>query len=506
MEVLRVNIRGARMNTMSSRLTGKRIGVALKASFALPLLFSAAGGLAPTVLMAQSRGTFTVTGSMTTARFGHTATLLLDGRVLMAGGRFAGPGGGAGGGSTLASAELYDPSTGIFTTTGSMTTPRNLHTATLLPDGRVLIVGGQSAGNSVLSNAELYDLSSGTFTATGGMINARSGHSAILLANGKVLIVGGYGTASYLADAELYDPATGTFAATGQYVIGGGCDLGAPAILLADGNVLFAQQNGAQIYNSLTGTFNLTGTMGYCLSAAALLTNGKVLFAGGESNEEIDSSVAELYDPATGAFASTGNMAWRRIWHTLTLLPDSTVLAAGGDTATCGVGCMFAGTVASAELYDPSTGAFAATGDMTARRSSHTATLLKDGTVLMAGGSSFGGIGIFFGASASAELYRPAAVQGSPTVRIVDNDTGSLTTLAVGDSFSFQVTGAPPLSLVSVSEAGWSGSVGYTDPNGSFRLTGTVAATVVGTWQQTWTIGGVALQPSPLQFTITPKP
>ena len=88
----------------------------------------------------------------------------------------------------------------------------------------------------------------------------------------------------------------------------------------------------------------------------------------------------------------------------------------------------------------------------------------------------------------------------------MDNDTGSLTTLAVGDSFSFQVTGAPPLSLVSVSEAGWSGSVGYTDASGLFWLNGIVGSNVVGTWQQTWTIGGVLAQPGPLQFTITPKP
>jgi hypothetical protein len=243
------------------------------------------------------------------------------------------------------------------------------------------------------------------------MITAQGGHTAILLANGKVLIVGGYGTASYptLAGAELYDPATGTFATTGEYVVGGGCDFCAPATLLADGKVLFAQQNRAQVYNPVTGTFNPTGATSYCLSAAALLTNGKVLFAGGECDEEGRSSIAELYDPATGTFAATGDMAWRRVWHTLTLLPDGTVLAAGGETESCaGNFCMFAGSVASAELYDPSTGVFALTGGMTAPREVHTATLLKDGRVLIAGGLSYGGIGIFFGASASADLYTPA--------------------------------------------------------------------------------------------------
>jgi len=123
-----------------------------------------------------------------------------------------------------------------------------------------------------------------------------------------------------------------------------------------------------------------------------------------------------------------------------------------------------------------------------------------------AGGVSSRGIADFLGSSASAELFHPAGVQGPPTVRIADNDTGSLTTLAVGDLFSFLVTGAPPFSLVFVSEAGWSGSVGYTDPSGSLRLNGIVGSNIVGTWQQTWTIGGVVAQPGPLQFTIIPKP
>jgi len=291
-----------------------------------------------------------------------------------------------------------------------MATARSLHTATLLPDGRVLIAGGSGGGNSVLSSAELYDPSTGTFAPAGNMITAQAWHTAVLLGNGKVLIVGGYGTASYpnIVPPELYDPATGKFAGTGAYAStgNGGGDLYLPAILLADGKVLFAGQDQAQVYDP-AGTFSLTGSASPCLSNAALLPNGKVLFAGGECF--IREATATLYDPITKAFTMTGKMAAPRAWHTLTRLPSGMVLAAGGETDGCtGNFCVFAGSSATAELYDPSTGAFTSTGSMAVSRETHTATLLKDGRVLIAGGTSYGGIGIFNGTTASAELYTPA--------------------------------------------------------------------------------------------------
>jgi hypothetical protein len=332
-----------------------------------------------------------------------------------------------------------------------MTTPRAQHTATLLPNGKVLIAGGYQGG---LASAELYDPSTGSFTATGNMTTAPWGctacldHKAILLPNGKVLIVAFEG-------AELYDPSTGTFAPTGNMI-----------------------------------------NPYYTARTATLLTSGKVLVAGG-TNDFGDSAGAELYDPSTGTFTPTGNMTTGRESHTATLLPDGTVLITGSQRGAFGGGY----GLASAEIYDPAIGTFSATGNMTTPRLLQTATLLADGTVLVTGGSPGAG-----GLLASAEIYHPAAVQGAPKVQIVDNNTGSRTTLAVGDSFSFQVAGAPPISLVSVSEAGWSGSVGYTDASGLFWLNGIVGSNVIGTWQQTWTIGGVLAQPGPLQFTIIPKP
>jgi hypothetical protein len=285
--------------------------------------------------------------------------------------------------------------------------------------------GGDTSGwGSALASAELYDPSSDRFTATGNLTTARGGHTALLLPSGKVLIVGGYDVGTYpnVAPAELYDPDFGTFAAAGTYVGRGGCDFCAPSTLLADGTVLFPGQYPAQIYEPRTNVFRRTGSLIDDHSADTLLLNGKVLFAGGESDFG-RSATAELYDTATGAFSTTGRMAWRRGWHTLTLLPTGLVLATGGETDSCGgVGCSFAGTVRNAELYDPSSGTFRPAGDMTAAREGHTATLLDDGRVLIAGGVAYGGIGIFFGSLSSAELYRPDVLAPPPTLLALARD------------------------------------------------------------------------------------
>lgn len=344
--------------------------------------------------LGQPGGAFIAAGSMTIARSGHTATLLADGRVLIASG--------AGDAST----EIYDPSTGVFTVTGSMSTPRHGASATLLADGRVLIVGGNPLG-AMLPSAELYEPASGRFVTTGSLSYPRSGHTAILLSNGKVLILGGYGASGYpeVAPAEIYDPDTGIFTPTGPYAGNGGCDFCTPSAKLADGRVLFPQQNQAQLYDPAASTFSLTGRMIDDHNAATLLVTGKVLFAGGEDDFGRKSD-AEVYDPGAGVFSSTGDMLSKRSGHTLTLLPDGKVLAAGGETDLCNAGfCYFAGTLATAELYDPLSGAFSATGNMLEAREGHTATLLNDGTVLLTGGVAYGGIDAFYGSTASAELY-----------------------------------------------------------------------------------------------------
>lgn len=293
------------------------------------------------------------TGSMITARENHTATLLPNGKVLVAGGESDCDIYGEC--SIFSSAELYDPSTGVWTATGSMTTAHAGHTATLLQNGKVLVAGGVDESNYATASAELYDPSTGAWTATGSMTTARTSHTATLLPDGKVLVAGG----DCCGTTELYDPGTGTWTATG----------------------------------SMT-----TARSGH---TATLLQNGKVLVAGGEDQNYTLLASAELYDPSTGTWAATGSMTTPRAEHTATLLPDGRVLVAGGLNATIH-------PMASAELYDPSTGAWTATEAMSTPRDKHTATLLLNGTVLVAGGD-------MGAASPSAEVYNPRSGLWSAT-------------------------------------------------------------------------------------------
>jgi hypothetical protein len=414
----------------------------------LVLLWAGALGSA----LAQSSGTFTPTGNMTTPRAGHTATLLLNGKVLIAGGSV----GGFGLGNVLASAELYDSSTGAFTPAGAMNTARILHTATLLADGRVLIAGGYNGqGDSQsIASAELYDPSTGAFTPTGFMFNLRGRHSATLLADGRVLTQG-CAIPCNSAIAELYDPATGKFADAGTPGAGGDT-----ATLMADGKVLItggcpADFHGtkAQVFDPVAVVFSFTGLMtNGCadINTATLLTDGKTLFAGNADNNGFPDQ-AEIYDPAVGTFTSLGETIGPHQFSAATLIPDGTVLITGGQLPG-GDGDP------GAELYFSTTRTFTLAGKMITPRYYHTATLLPDGAVLVAGG-----YGVWPGATANSETYNPTvlipppvlyslSVDGRGQGAILHAGTGQITgpdyPATVGEALEIYLTGLMDGSVI----------------------------------------------------------
>ncbi len=405
--------------------------------------------------LAQPEGIFVATGSMTTRRFDHTATLLGNGKVLLVGGQYT-----YNCCNFLASAELYDPVSGTFSATGSMSTVRVGHAATLLNNGKVLIAGGGTTSwpYGPLATAELYDPDTGTFALTAGsMTTARSIHAAVLLQDGRVLLVGGQACSlpgCGLASAEIYDPASGTFTPTGGM---SGVRQNPTATLLANGKVLIAGGDNegpylasAELYDPVSGTFTLTSSMSTPRNqrTTTLLNSGQVLMVGGHNGSSPIAS-AEFYDPVSGVFTLTGSMSTPRIQHSATLLDSGEVLITGGYNGSA--------TVASAELYDPISGTFTPIGSMSTPRALHRTILLGNGAVLVAGGYDSGTSSIL----SSAELYVPAnqtcvsppsglvswwdadSVTGNTAVDIADGNNGTMMNGAatapgfVGQAFSF---------------------------------------------------------------------
>ena len=255
------------------------------------------GGNQPALFSAEiydpGTGSWTNTGSMSSPRVLHTATLLSNGKVLVTGGFSSSPNGII----TLSSAELYDPDTGAWTSIGSLSSARYRHTASLLSNGKVLVAGGWGVGGiSPLSSAELYDPHVGIWATTGSMNNTRGNSTATLLTNGKVLVVGGYNA---IFSVELYDPVSGTWTATGSLSQGRSDHT---TVLLTNGSVLCVggYNNGnlstAELYNPVAGTWAATGSLNNARQSPAsiVLPNSKVMVVGGYDNGSL--SIVELYD------------------------------------------------------------------------------------------------------------------------------------------------------------------------------------------------------------------
>jgi hypothetical protein len=361
------------------------------------------------------------TGSLNIARLYHTATLLSDGKILVAGGAsgidF----------DHLKSAELYDPVTETWRITGRLKVPRSFHTATLLRDGRVLVAGGARSGSA--GSAELYDPKEGKWRVTGRLNEPRFGHTATLLENGKVLLAGGYDELTdALNTAELYDPDTGTWSFTGN--LNTPSDGPPTATLLQNGKVLILRRGAPELYDPDTGTWSTISSPSRHIGSghtATLLPDGRVLLAGGEFIGPINP--AELYDPNTGTWSSTGPLNRARFYHTATLLPNKKVLVAGGEIYRVSGGVTFGVQLDHSELYDPDTGTWSFTSKLNTPRSGHTATLLPEGKALIVGGLHNG----LNSVEHSVELGYNFAAVTPPTIMMASVSGKSL--IIVGENF-----------------------------------------------------------------------
>jgi hypothetical protein len=321
-------------------------------------------------------------GTLVQPRYGHTATRLNDGRVLLVGGedRLAG---------NNATCELYDPARNSWKATGSLGQGRVWHKSILLSDGRLLAFGGQDESTNPFSSAELYDASPGTWSVTGSMNLARAfSFDGLLLPDGRVLVAGGFNFSAggALDSCELYDPGTGVWTPTGNLLEP---RYGHHLTLLADGEVLLAGGFNAtdltgdvEVYDPATGTWSASGSLLFprTNNIQVLLEDGRVLVAGGVGHVVMPTRSSEIYDPATGLWSLTGKLSAGRQGMAANLLPDGRVFVTGGFVT-------YDYPVNIIEDFDPTVGRWRRLPTtLSSPRWDHTATLLANGSVIVAGG------------------------------------------------------------------------------------------------------------------------
>tara|TARA_B100001750_G_C15518552_1_gene609467 strand:+ start:2149 stop:3273 length:1125 start_codon:yes stop_codon:yes gene_type:complete len=336
----------------------------------------------------------TAVPDMSSPRWGHTATLLDDGRVLIVGGKAKAYG-------EVASAEIFDPSNNTWSLAASPTEPRGEGQNTILLGDNVLLFGGTDT-----NVAELYDPTSDSWTVTGNMVASRSWAPATILSDGRVLVAGGEdfskGGRTMLDSSEIYDPSTGEWSSAGVMA---SIHAGHSEVFV-DGKVLIVGQYNGEIYDPATDTWSVTvktveeRALG---STATLLNNGKVLVTGGEFQQEgwgglyggaiVNMDGTEIYDPSSGTWVAAAPMTERRKYHSALLMKDGKVIVVGGMQI---------------ETYDPAQNVWSLAGNMRADRGElYSATLLKDGKILVVGGKVINEEDKARGLP-SAEIYDPS--------------------------------------------------------------------------------------------------
>ncbi|HUP68692.1 MAG TPA: kelch repeat-containing protein [Acidimicrobiales bacterium] len=298
---------------------------------------------------------------MRTGRLSHTSTTLADGRVLVVGGQDSA-------GVGITTAEVYDPESGNWSAAGSLATARLSHSATLLGDGRVLVAGGapsEQNRSQALDTFETWSPVTGLWSPAGRLGTSRGGHTATLLRDGRVLLSGGL-----------------SFAGTGAVSIPSQAHPLAIAVRPQAASALAS----VEIYDPRAEQSKPTASMsaGRTAHSATALDDGTVLVADGSGGGPAGLASAERYDPVAGSWSPTHSLVEARSGHTATLLEDGTVLVAGSGPTYPGEPAP--GPAASSEVYDPSSGRWRRTAHLAVPRAGHTATLLTDGTVLVAGG------------------------------------------------------------------------------------------------------------------------
>ncbi len=340
------------------------------------------------------------TGSMSVARRNHTASLLPDGRVLVAGGfdNKNEP-------SVTFSAEIYDPARGTWLPASPMSTPRAGHTASVLASGRVLVAAGWG-GSSNLDSAEVYDPLRDTWTRTPSIPNANhNNHTATVLADGRVLLAGGHIFPQAFSSVDIYDPVMNAWSSAAPVATR---RTGHDATLLHDGRVLIVggvndMQNGiasVEAYHPVSGTWTSLNSMAAhrMYLVCTRLADGRVLVTGGYQNQHgtRNTAAAEVFNPVTGRWETLPSMSEARYNHASVLLPSGEVLVAGGQADTS--------VRSSTELFNPSSGAWRMSSSLLVARAEHTATLLLDGRALIVGGMADSGGTL----TPTTEIYGPA--------------------------------------------------------------------------------------------------